>query len=187
MKFIFTIFITLISLGGFSQENDSTENNQKEVFNLKDKLYFGGSFWVTFGNNTFVNISPKIGYKMTENFSMGLGAKYQYFSYRDPYTSYKESASIYGGSLFARHKLTDQLFLIGELEHINIENYFRSTIQKWTDFLLVGAGYQHNSGGGLSLNAQIMYDLLENPLLPYFYQTAFGLPIILRLGVSFGI
>ena len=186
----FALVITFLALPflGFNQERDSLDNQQKEPFNLADKLYWGGGFWAQFGNSTFVNISPRVGYRFTDKFSAGIGAKYQYMSFRDLNSNYKESASLYGGTVFSRYSLTEQLFLMGEYEHINIKDFWITNNSNWTDFLLVGAGYQYNVGGLTSLNAQIMYDVLENPLLPYFYQTiGSGLPIILRFGVSFGI
>lgn len=183
MKHLFTLLIITLPLLGFSQEKDSL----KEPFSLKDKLYLGGSFGLSFGNITFIDLSPQLGYKIREKLSAGIGIKYQYFSERNISSGYKSSASIYGGSLFARRKLTDQLFLSAELEHINIENYLYSPTQKWTNFFLVGAGYQSISRGGFSLNAQVLYDVLENPLLPYFYFSVVeGLPVILRIGASFG-
>ena len=187
MKLIFTILIAALPLFGITQEKDSTDQT-KEPFSLKDKLFWGGNFGLAFGTNSYVDISPKLGYKLTEKLSAGIGLKYQYIGYNDPHSNYKESFSFYGGSVFSRYNLTNELFLMGEYESLNIKNFWISNYGGWTDFFLVGAGYHHNFGGVSAVFAQVMYDVLENPLLPVFYWTPrYDLPVIIRFGVTFGI
>lgn len=187
MKYIITIIICFSTLLSFSQDRDSTASD-KEPFSLRDKIYWGGNFGLAFGTNSFVDISPRVGYRITEKLSAGIGLKYQYIGYNDPRSNYKESFSFYGGSIFSRYNLTDKLFLTGEYESLNIKNFWITNFSNWTDFFLVGAGYHHNVGGFTSFYAQVMYDVLENPLLPYFYMTVNqNPPIILRLGLTFGL
>lgn len=187
-KIILVIVCFTISFYSFSQEKDTTNSESKDPFSLSDKLYFDGNFWASFGNQTNVNIAPKVGYKINDRLSAGIGVRYQYYSFKDYSTGYKESASFYGGSVFSRYKLIDQIFLMTEYEHMNIENFIYVPAEKWTDIWLVGAGFQYSLGGFTSAYAQVMYDVLENPLLPYFYQTIGpGVPVILRFGISFGI
>ena len=33
------------------------------------RLFFGGNFGLTFGNFTFINVSPVVGYRLTDKFS----------------------------------------------------------------------------------------------------------------------
>lgn len=189
-KIIYSILFFITSVFTYAQDIDSTDNSEKA--NFKDRLYYGGDFNVMFGTQTFINISPRVGYKITEKLSAGIGLKYWYTSANNG--SYKSSNSIYGGSIFARRNISDNLYLILEYETLNIgDALLGSGAAYWTEFLFVGAGYQQNLGGMLNINAMALYDVLYdpyiNPYSAYLYPNIniAGFPIIIRLGISIGI
>jgi hypothetical protein len=183
------IILVSVSVSGFSQySKDTTDTNDKVPF--KDRLYYDGNFNFAVGTNTFINISPRIGYKITENFSAGLGGKFWYFSSRDFFSNTRYSGSLYGGGVFARRNITDNLFLISEYEVLNLGGLFSQPRQDfWQEFLFAGAGYQYRMGGALNLYVIAMYDIFQNPYAYSIYPTIpiAGVPIMLRLGVSMGI
>ena len=59
---------------------------------FKDRLFFGGGFGLTVGSVTHVDISPMVGYRITDRFSAGIGLSYQYYKY----PAYNIKTSIYG-------------------------------------------------------------------------------------------
>src|SRR5690606_34215869 len=73
---------------------------------LKDRMYYGGNFSLQFGSLTFIDISPLAGIMITERFSTGLGATYQYLNFK--YAN--SSSSVYGGRLFGRYNITQNFF-----------------------------------------------------------------------------
>src|SRR5947208_2580282 len=75
-----------------------------------DKIFTGGSLGLQFGTYTVVEISPIIGYKVTERFTPGISITYIYSKIKDPWSGYTYSTNIYGGSVFARYYLLDNVF-----------------------------------------------------------------------------
>lgn len=144
-----------------------------------EKVFTGGNFGLQFGNQTIVELAPILGYRITDKFAAGIGAKYLYYHYRDSQVSY--STNIYGGSVFARHMITDNLFAYAECEVLNLEvprNYFY--VRKNVVSVLVGGGYRQEIGERSSLNLTLLYNVNESSDSPYIN------PII-RIGFGIGI
>jgi hypothetical protein len=178
------VFVPVLMLA--QRESDSSRNEQEKP-NFKDRIYFDGNFNIGVGTSTFINLSPRVGYKITDNFSAGLGAKYWYFSWNDGF--YRYSGSLYGGGVFARRNLTPNLFLTGEYELLNLAGLTSKPKEPfWNEFLFAGGGYQQNVGI-INLYAVVLYDILQNPYSSYIYPTIpiAGVPIIFRLGINVGI
>ena len=145
---------------------------------VKDRIFFGGSLGASFGNYTFVNVSPIVGYRITEKFHAGVGITYMY--YNDKYWHYEES--VYGGNAFARYFLFESFYatFAGGALHgygINEQGYpEKMTVPN----LWVGAGYAQQLGGNGALYFSFMYDIIDDP--NSFYQN----PLI-RIGFGIGL
>lgn len=162
---IICLFFSMISMAQVSQS--SADDEPKPSF--KDRLYTGGTLGLELGTNTFINISPLIGYKITEKFSAGVGSTYQYFSTRYS-ANEKYSTSIYGGQLFSRYSINEQFFLHSEYQLLNMEVYDPIGFQvrrATVPFLYGGGGYSMPLGGRSALVGMILYDLLDHRLSPY--------------------
>jgi len=81
MKKMSKIWMLSSILFGFIINGSAAFAQQSESFT--DKLTFGGNFGATFGTVTYVNLSPQVGYKVTERFIPGISATYIY--YKDPF------------------------------------------------------------------------------------------------------
>jgi hypothetical protein len=142
---------------------------------FKDRLFFGGNLGLNFGSLTYINISPTIGYRVTEQLGVGLGPAYSYFSdNRDK--NYKYTTNTYGGRLFGQYQLLENLLLYSEYEMINVEVpnlLFTKLIRENISSLFVGGGYTQpfgngNSGVTLMLLYNVMesdYRIYENPII----------------------
>ena len=86
-----------------------------------DKFYTGGNIGAQFGTVTFFEVSPLIGYKITDRISAGVGITYQYYQYHDRY--YDLKTDVYGGRVFGRYFFTDYLFAHAEYEYLNLEAF----------------------------------------------------------------
>lgn len=151
---------------------------------LRDRIWFGGGVGIAFGTVTNIAVEPMVGYKVTRNgkLSTGIGASYQYF--RDNQGNPPYEASIYGGRVFSRYRIIEQLFAHAEYANLNLQlNYTDPTRfeRRWVPFLLVGGGYSAHLGGRSYLTATILWDVLQDPDSPY----GAGEPWI-GAGVGFG-
>lgn len=185
--YIYSLLLVFISSTSLAQSNKDSSNYNNDKPNFKDRLYFDGNFNIGVGTSTFINLSPRVGYKITDNFSAGVGAKYWYFSFNDGFSRY--SGSLYGGGAFARRNLTPNLFLTGEYELLNLAGLTgRPKEPFWNEFLFAGGGFQQNVGV-VNLYAVVLYDVLQNPYSSFIYPTIpiAGVPIIFRLGINVGI
>ena len=127
-----------------------------------------------FGTITTVNVSPVIGYKITERYSAGLGITYIYFS--DKRTLPVYSQNIYGGNIFNRFMLFDFLFAHAEYEILN-GDWLYNAKRFYINNMWVGGGLCQQSGNS-SLGIMVLWNLLENDYIKS--------PQI-RIGVNIGI
>lgn len=146
--------------------------------NVLDRLFTGGNLGVQFGTVTFVDVSPLLGYKITEKISAGIGATYQYYHYKDRY--YDFATNVYGGRVFGRYLFTDFLFGHIEYEYLNLEAFDFQRRRVDVGSLMAGAGYIQRVGDHVAVIAMILYNFTESVYTPYQN------PII-RVGVNIGI
>lgn len=163
---------------------DYNEGDDEDVQNLdfKDRLYTGGNFWANFGTFTNVDISPLLGYRVTNDYSIGIGAKYNYIKQN---VAPVFSTSIYGGSVFTRYSFFDKLVAHAEFEMLNIELFnFTSGARErqWVPIGLVGGGYASN---GFQIMA--LYDLIGDERNPYIGLFGTNSRLYLRVGFLFNL
>lgn len=159
----------------------STQEPEKEKKKFDPaRLVFGGNLGVSFGDYTFVNISPQVGYMFSPIFTGGAGINYVHSSFKTRYsnnTEVKETYSYAGLNVFGRVFPTNFLFAMVQPEinyswgKIKFENSNQPDIEQdgeWIPTFLVGAGVMmggRRGRGGLMLSVQ--YDLAQNPRSPY--------------------
>ena len=97
-----------------SDKHVPNKSEKKVKLRLRKSVFGKIESWIKFGNIGFYNgfyISSKldVGYKLSQRFSTGLGTKlfYTQISYIGPDDTYFD----YGGFLYARGKITDDIFL----------------------------------------------------------------------------
>ncbi|MBK6540563.1 MAG: hypothetical protein IPG10_04625 [Flavobacteriales bacterium] len=167
---------------------DSTATEKEKIPDAprpwKDRIWFGGGLGLSFGSVTNIAIEPMVGYKITKNgkLSAGVGISYQYF--RDNRGTYGYETSIYGGRLFTRYRIIEQLFAHVEYNQLSFElpDYYQARLyRRWVPFLLVGGGYSARLGGNTYLTAMVLFDVIQDAYSPY----SSGEPWI-SAGVGFG-
>lgn len=174
------LFPLLFATASLAQTPDLVprdENQYKESF--FDRLYFGGGLGLSFGSQTYVEIAPIVGYKVTERFSTGLGLKYIYSKYHDDYFNY--SSNIYGGGPFARFFVVEGLFLHAEYEWLNLEvpdplsnRFYRDNISS----VFLGGGYRQMIGSSSAFDILVLFNINESRNSPYtnpIFRIGFGI------------
>ncbi len=185
MKKTILPFILCAMIFGSNGAIAQREFSQGSKPSFKDRVYFGGSFGAQFGDITFVELSPVMGFMIKRNLSAGVGITYRY--YKDNRTDY--TTNIYGGRLFARQNITFMklpLFLYAEYEYLGYEYLVDTnpdgsfnTRRVWVPGLLIGGGYYQRIGN----RAGFMVAILWNVIYDDRY-TPYRNPVV-RVGLTF--
>lgn len=171
-KFIFFCLISVCILPGSKAQKPS----------FKDRIYVGGNIGASFGGLTYVEVAPLVGYRFTEKFSAGPTLKYQFLRIN------KISANNYGGGVFSRYLVFDNLFLHAEYEYLSRDLVY---IDAFTgrelgreriavNSVFAGGGYRQYLGQRAAFDLMLLYNLNDTPSSPY------PNPII-RMGISVGL
>lgn len=180
-KWGLVIWCAFLILEGFSQRTSdddygisrSPSTPTKTPWMLRDHLFYGGGFGLSFGTYTAVNLNPQVGVKIFDFWGAGVGIDYNYIG------SNALNVQAVGPSVFTRFKFFNTLLLHGEYN----QTYLRLRqfgYEGRTNFpmFLAGAGYQQGEdNGGFFL--LVLFDLIEDPRSPFIS------PII-RAGFSIG-
>jgi hypothetical protein len=178
LKIKIFLLVVLFSINGMAQDSSMIRKHPPKT-NIWDKVYFGGNLGLQFGTSTFIEISPLVGYRITDKFSAGVGVTYQYYHYRDMY--YDLETNVYGGRVFGRYLFTDYLFGHGEYEYLNLEAFdFIPSRRVDVVSILGGVGYIQRFGSNSAIVGMILYNFTESAYTPYQN------PII-RIGVNIGL
>ena len=178
---ILSVSLFALSLISYCQEEGYNFENVRRGFD-KDRIYFGGNLGsFQFGQITSFDLSPMIGYRLTDKFSTGIGVSYQYFrSNPDHFTT-----DIYGGRIIGNYIINDYLIAQAEGEVLSLESkYFilSNQVHDSQRFLnksvYVGGGYKQNFGEHSFTYIVLLYNIL------YSADSHLGNPII-RVGFNF--
>ena len=172
MKKSLLVFLCICSFIA-SRSQEETEGFQK------DRLFVGGNFGLSFGDQVLVNISPVVGYRFSEFFAAGLGINGQYVSvksyYMDGSPYNKTSQGVFGLNVFGRIFPIRHIMLQVQPEANYIfgnQTFYGPPEQRFkmdaviVPSFLVGAGAVFPSGKG-SFMVSYFYDVLQKPNSPY--------------------
>jgi hypothetical protein len=169
-KFFFAFWLPVILFSvSESQAQDIgsdpiSNGSKKQAYSLKDHIFFGGNVGAQFGTNTFVNIAPLIGYKITDKWSVGNQISYSYVNLK--YTNYQYQDHIFGGSAFTRYFFFRDFFAQAEYEALS--GHWRNTGERFNIYsLFIGGGYLFRFSDNAGFSIQAMYNVLPNTLSPY--------------------
>ena len=161
----FVLFIILTFFGGtgiYAQYQNLGTTNKVEI--KENPWFVGGMIGGSFSNyGGSFEISPLVGYKVTENFHVGTRLTYIYSKYNG------KSYNDYGGSLFGRYRFLDFLFGHVEYEVLSVQyvNVNYEDERRTISSLFVGGGLFQSVGGRGFATIAILYNVLETEYSPY--------------------
>lgn len=148
-----------------------------------ENLVYGGALGLQFGRNfAYIELAPTIGYEFSDNFELGAGLQYFYYSHmylRGFITKVRNH--VYGGLAYQRLKVPElPIFQHGELNILNYQNIDPniSGNRVMVPQANIGLGYM-NGFGGRGPYVLLLYDLLYNANTSRNFS-----PISMRVGVS---
>lgn len=186
MSAIALMLVTIVSYAQrFNDEDDAS------------RWFLGGNIGLQFGSVTLVDVSPIVGYMLTERFALGTGISYKYYRIRnyfyDPYQNryLNFQSHIYGGPVFVRYYIGRQFFAHSEYEYLRFRNefYVQNTSGQRFDkrfqhvnvhSVFIGGGYRQFFGAAGAFEIMVLWNLNETPESPY------NNPVI-RMGVMIGL
>lgn len=169
-KYVLLLIFACVSFGQLHAQEEDQEPPQKGFD--KSKLFFGGNFGLTFGTNTFVNISPQVGYRFNQYLAAGAGPSFVYYSYRTFNGRFRQG---YGGAnVFGRFYPFPYLFAQAQPEF----NYMWGSVEnggarqkiggRAVPSLLLGTGGAIPTGGrNGALLLMVQYDVIQDAFSPY--------------------
>lgn len=133
----------------------------------KKKLTFGGNFQAWFGNPTFVYLSPTVGYMLSDEINIGLGAIYNYTQVN--YGTQRFKQSIFGGHSYFRYIIAENYFVQTQYDKLYQPDYFsyKPDQKLWIDYWLIGGGLRQPIGDNAAITTSLMYNLTPHPLSIY--------------------
>lgn len=190
-----TPIIALLLLSIFSPELSSAQSNfERNKPSFADKLVFGGGFGLQFGTITLVDLSPVVGYRVTERLETGIGISYKYYKVKDYWYDYNSNRSydlksnIIGGSVYLRYNILKNVFAHTEFEQLQYRytQYYNTgtglTTEKETaniSSVFIGGGYRQPISQNSYFFIMALWNLTESSLSPYNNP-------VLRMGVILG-
>ena len=148
------------------QPQELNESPQK-ANDKNDKVYYGGYADFAFGKYSYFGIEPVIAYKLLPKFSIGGKISYEYFKNKN-YSPTKEGSN-YGVGVFSRLRIARRFYAHVEFSEMNYKlfNDNGDKNREWISFLYVGGGFSQPITKNTSINAQVLWDVLQNDDSPY--------------------
>lgn len=159
---------------GISQ-NDSTyfkspikdSKKTKKEFHWPEKMRVGGNFaFFTSSNATFIDISPLVGYSVSDYLLVGAGLVYNYFSQNN--YGYRYNFDVYGFRTLARVYFMQSLFFQTGWDMLNRSIYTitNNQLQKdriWIQNFWLGGGVRYMIGTNAYMFTSVLFNLNYNP------------------------
>jgi hypothetical protein len=172
-SFIVSIAVLFVfTVSASAQQADTTVVTQTKpalqpVKPAEQKVFFGGTVGLNFGNYFRVRVAPMVGYKITPKLSAGVKAGYEYI--RDDRYIRKVTSHNYGGSIFSRLAIHPRLQAHAEFAYISYEYAISDAASErsWIPFLLVGGAVVQPISRKASAYVEVLVDVLQDDKSPY--------------------
>jgi hypothetical protein len=143
----------------------------QEVPPLRERMFFGGSFWLSFGSVTNIQIAPVVGAWVLPRVAIAAGPDYRF--YKDEYSQ----TSVYGAKAYIQYVFLRDLnnilplgihtglFLHLEDEYLNLESadwlmYNQTQSERFSvNTVLLGGGISQQMGPRSSVNFVVLWAL----------------------------
>lgn len=180
---LLVLCFSFIQMSGYCQakeneyEFNKSQKKKKKGFQM-DRVIVGGGFGLQFGDITLVDISPTVGYMLTDRLLSGIGGRYMYFESKIPGLEFKDN--IYGGNVFSQYLILENFLAHVELEVLNLQRGYDLEDRINITSFFVGGGYRSSLGGNSFASILILYNLNDDIYTPYTN------PVI-RIGFGIGL
>lgn len=177
-KIILASALIISTLSLFAQEGIPTsddKDSQTQVFfekpkpEWKEKLRYGGTFWLGFFGAFYIDASPMVGYELNDKGTVaGIGANFIFQGTFNRNSATNTNNTIFGPKIFVRQQVFKRFFAHAEYEFINayadqFYSYNLNTTDPskriWGHSPLIGAGFYQGGDGRRGSFISLMYNL----------------------------
>ncbi|AFK02586.1 hypothetical protein Emtol_1440 [Emticicia oligotrophica DSM 17448] len=181
-KIILASALIICSLSIFAQEPVPTaptttggRETQNQIFfekpqpAWKDKLRYGGNFWLGFFGAFYIDASPMVGYEVTEKGTIvGVGGTFIFQGTFNRNSAANTNNTIFGPKIFVRQQVFKRVFVHGEYEFIRAyaDQFYSYNLNSgdpnrkvWGRSPLIGAGFYQGGQGNRGSFISVMYNL----------------------------
>ena len=170
--------LIISTLSVFSQEGiptSSDKDSQTQVIfekpkpEWKEKLRYGGTFWLGFFGAFYIDASPMIGFELNDKGTVaGIGANFIFQGTFNRNSATNTNNTIFGPKIFIRQQVFKRFFAHAEYEFINAYadqfysynlNTTDPTKRVWGSSPLIGAGFYQGGDGRRGSFISLMYNL----------------------------
>lgn len=183
---ISALILFFISTDLFSQARDfnapsRTKPKPEKGFKFDpSNLVVGGNLGASFGNITYVEIAPTIGYLFSPKYLAGLSGRYIYFEDQTFAPIYTYKTNIYGGGVYNQYFFLENFLAHAEYELLNLDSPIKRNTRINVQSVFLGGGYRSSFGGASYVSILLLYNLNETPESPYSNP-------LLRIGFGIGL
>jgi len=172
-----------LELPGREQERKAAQQHAEQYTKLfvYSGIGLGYSSYYGFSNFNF-SISPAIGYRVSDRFSIGPGISYAYNHYGQDYAngpSTSVSTSSFGAKVFAQFMVIDNFFVHAEYESTKAQfllvdqfNQPQGTVTRTVQTPLAGVGYRSQISNRAAADIVLLYNFQDN------YNSIYPNPVI---------
>jgi len=151
----------------FETSTQNTDENKKRLFSFQ-KIFFGGNFGLQFGNFTLIELSPLIGYKISDYLSLGTQLIFTYTKIKN----YGIKTYIYGNSYFLRYYFHKNFFSHIEYQWLKLDSKYTSIFlnaqKSYTlNNLYLGAGIKQIISPRSFISLIFLYNVNHSSYSPY--------------------
>lgn len=173
-----------------AQEEAAPSRQTKIRSPFWERTRFGGNLGLQLGTFTFINLSPRMYYVVTDQLWVGTGVTFIYSRDNTNYTypvpkEYREQV-VYGFNFFSTYQLIGPIFAQAEYEPLSFERFSRNTFgdivgkeRLWTHNVLLGGGITQKVGRGA-----VFFSVLYNVTYTNSFDSYYSSPWVFRMGVG---
>ncbi len=147
-------------------EKITPSGNSKEQGN---RFFVGGGIGGGYSTyNSYIQITPVLGYALTSKIQIGSRLTYMHQWYQDGLGN-KYSSNIYGGSLFLRYFFWKSLYVQTEYEILSVPDYYAADANatRTVKNMFAGLGFIQYIGTSAFVTESVLYNFLDSQYSPY--------------------
>ena len=191
MKKIF-LLIVICGLSFFSEAQksgykveQSRSTRSKSSSSIREKVFFQPNFGFAFSNNNlYLDVSPNVGYLITDAWAAGFGGSYIYSKTEVSRTT-EFVSNTWGGNLFTRYTIYEPVFIMARYEFMTTK-WDHDPNRYSYDAFLAGGGIVQPMGRNSYFVLSVLYNLNYDSNGTYQDNGPYGSPYVINMGVQIG-